>query len=93
MAQVNIHEAKTHLSQLLSRAVLGEDIVIAKAGKPIVRLVPVEEPPQERLLGQDEGLFTVPEDFNDPLPPENLHLMSADEQFLRYDVDLIWGLD
>ena len=66
--EVNIHEAKTHLSQLLSRAVLGEDIVIAKAGKPLVRLVPIEEPLQERILGQDEGLFTVPEDFNDPLP-------------------------
>ena len=70
MAQVNIHEAKTHLSQLLSRAALGEDIVIAKAGKPIVRLVPVEEPLQDRVLGQDEGLFTVPEDFNDPLPED-----------------------
>ena len=72
MAQVNIHEAKTHLSQLLSRAVLGEDIVIAKAGKPIVRLVPVEEPLQDRILGQDEGLFTVAEDFNDPLPEDIL---------------------
>ncbi|NJK56811.1 MAG: type II toxin-antitoxin system Phd/YefM family antitoxin [Pleurocapsa sp. SU_5_0] len=53
MAQVNIHEAKTHLSQLLSRAALGEEIIIAKAGKPIVRLVPVEKPPQDRILGQD----------------------------------------
>lgn len=71
MTQVNIHEAKTHLSQLLSRAALGEDIVIAKAGKPIVRLVPIEEPPQDRVLGQDEGLFAVPENFNDALP-ENI---------------------
>ena len=63
MAQINIHEAKTHLSQLLSRAMLGEDIVIAKAGKPIVRLVPIEEPLQDCILGQDEGLFTVPEDW------------------------------
>ena len=72
MTQVNIHEAKTHLSQLLSRAVLGEDIIIAKAGKPIVRLVPMEETPQDRILGQDEGLFTVPEDFNDRLPEDML---------------------
>ena len=72
MVQVNIHEAKTNLSQLLSRAALGEEIVIAKAGKPIVRLVPIEEPPQERVLGQDEGLFVVPEDFNDPLPDDIL---------------------
>ena len=72
MEQVNIHEAKTHLSQLLARAILGEDIVIAKAGTPMVRLVPVEAPPQDRILGQDGGLFTVPEDFNDPLPEEIL---------------------
>jgi prevent-host-death family protein len=72
MAQVNIHEAKTHLSQLLSRAALGEDIIIAKAGKPIVRLVPVAEPPQDRILGQDEGLFSIPEDFNNPLPEDIL---------------------
>ena len=72
MAQINIHEAKTHLSQLLSRALLGEDIVIAKAGKPIVRLVPVEETRQDRILGEDEGLFTVPEDFNAPLPEDIL---------------------
>ena len=70
MAQINIHEAKTHLSQLLSRAVLGEEIVIAKAGKPIVRLVPIEEPAEERILGQDKGLFTVPDDFNNSLPDE-----------------------
>lgn len=72
MEQVNIHQAKTNLSQLLSRAVLGEEIIIAKAGKPMVRLVPVEKPTKERVLGQDEGLFTVPEDFNDPLPEDIL---------------------
>lgn len=72
MEQVNIHQAKTNLSQLLSRAVLGEEIIIAKAGKPMVRLVPVEKPTEERVLGQDEGLFTVPEDFNDPLPKDIL---------------------
>jgi prevent-host-death family protein len=72
MTQVNIHEAKTNLSQLLSRAILGEDIIIAKAGKPIVRLVPVEKPVQDRILGQDEGLFTVPEDFNNSLPEDIL---------------------
>lgn len=72
MAQVNIHEAKTHLSQLLTRAALGEDIIIAKSGKPIVRLVPIEEPFQDRILGQDEGLFTVPDDFDEPLPEDIL---------------------
>lgn len=72
MEQVNIHQAKTHLSHLLNRAIAGEDIVIAKAGKPMVRLVPVAEPVEDRVLGIDEGLFVVPDDFNDPLPDEIL---------------------
>jgi prevent-host-death family protein len=70
MEQVNIHKAKTHLSELLTRAMMGEDIVIAKAGKPIVRLVPINKPQQNRVLGRDKGLFTVPEDFNAPLPED-----------------------
>lgn len=69
MHEVNIHEAKTHLSRLLMRVAQGEEIVIARAGKPIARLVPVE-PKTRRLLGQDKGLFEVPEDFNAPLPDD-----------------------
>ena len=72
MEQVNIHQAKTHLSQLLTRAMAGENIVIAKAGKPMVRLVPIENPEEDRVLGIDEGLFIVPEDFNEPLPKDIL---------------------
>lgn len=70
MEQVNIHQAKTHLSELLNRAVSGEDIVIAKAGKPMVRLVPIAQPPNRRVLGRDKGLYTVPDDFDDPLPDD-----------------------
>lgn len=69
MHEVNVHEAKTHLSRLLMRVAQGEEIVIAKAGKPIARLVPVE-PKSRRVLGQDKGLFEVPEDFNAPLPDD-----------------------
>ena len=69
MAQVNVHEAKTHLSRLLARVVAGEEIVIARAGKPIAKLVRVDLRPQ-RILGQDQGLFEVPDDFDAPLPPE-----------------------
>ena len=69
MREVNVHEAKTHLSRLLMRVAQGEEIVIAKAGKPIARLVPVE-PKSRRILGQDRGLFEVPEDFNAPLPDD-----------------------
>jgi prevent-host-death family protein len=69
MREVNIHEAKTHLSQLLVRVAQGEEIIIARAGKPVARLVPVESK-SRRVLGQDRGLFEVPEDFNAPLPGE-----------------------
>jgi prevent-host-death family protein len=69
---VNVHEAKTHLSRLLEEAVAGEDIVIAKAGKPKVRLVPVDDPPK-RELGFMEG-WTLGDDFFEPLPEEELKL-------------------
>lgn len=70
---VNIHEAKTHLSRLLRRVAKGEEIVIAKAGKPLARLVPVS-PPQgiDRILGIDKGRVWVADDFNAPLPDEIL---------------------
>jgi prevent-host-death family protein len=67
MREVGIHEAKTHLSQLLRRVAAGEEIVIAKGGKPIARLVPIEGP-KRRELGRDRGLFEVPADFDAPLP-------------------------
>ncbi|CAN5123635.1 type II toxin-antitoxin system prevent-host-death family antitoxin [soil metagenome] len=69
MSTVNIHEAKTHLSRLLRRVAAGEEIVIARAGDPIARLVPLR-PSGRRELGRDRGAFTVPEDFDEPLPPE-----------------------
>ena len=65
--EVNIHDAKTHLSKLLQRAVQGEEIVIAKSGKPIARLVAIE-PSTPRKLGSAAGDFVVPADFDDPLP-------------------------
>jgi prevent-host-death family protein len=66
---VNIHEAKTHLSSLIERAVSGERVTIAKNGKPRVVLVPVSEaPPAKRILGGDEGKVIIGEHFDDPLP-------------------------
>lgn len=76
MAEVNVHEAKTHLSRLLLRVAGGEEIVIAKAGKPVARLVPIAPKPQ-RLIGQDDGLFAVPDDFDAPLPAEVLALFQS----------------
>jgi len=72
MTLVNIHEAKTHLSRLLARVVEGEEIVIAKSGNPVARLVAVERRPRRRIFGQDRGLFEVPDDFDDPLPEDIL---------------------
>ncbi len=68
--EVNIHEAKTHLSRLLERVAMGEEIVIAKAGTPVAKLVPLSTRPKKRILGSAKGEFVVPADFNDPLPKE-----------------------
>ncbi|MFO0753560.1 MAG: type II toxin-antitoxin system Phd/YefM family antitoxin [Thermodesulfovibrionales bacterium] len=72
MANVNVHEAKTHLSRLLSRVESGEEIVISRAGKPVARLVPVKEKKGKRIPGTAKGLITLSEDFNEPLPEDVL---------------------
>jgi prevent-host-death family protein len=71
MKTVNVHEAKTHLSRLLGEVEDGEVIVIARGGKPVARLVRFDDE-QGRLLGRDAGLFTVPDNFDDPLPDDIL---------------------
>ena len=65
---VNVYEAKTHLSRLLRRVQNGEEIVIAAAGRPIARLVPVSPEAGPRVLGGDEDLVWAAPDFNAPLP-------------------------
>ena len=65
---VNIHQAKTHLSKLLERVMKGEQIVIAKAGKPIALLSPLAEMPSRRLPGNDTGKVIIAPDFDAPLP-------------------------
>lgn len=69
MAIVNVHQAKSQLSQLLVRMAAGEEIVIARAGKPVGRLVPFEAPPTCRAFGAWAGQVWVSEDF-DTLPDE-----------------------
>ncbi len=68
MKQVNIHEAKAGLSKLVERAEAGEEIVIARAGKPAAKLVPFHRVRHRRRLGVLDGRFEIPEDFNAPLP-------------------------
>jgi prevent-host-death family protein len=66
MHQVNIHEAKTHLSKLIEEAVQGEPFIIAKAGKPLVKVMSILAPvgKQVRRTGFMEGQFVVPKDFD-----------------------------
>jgi prevent-host-death family protein len=66
--KVNIHEAKTHLSRLLQRVSAGEEIIIAKAGQPIARLLPYTSPLGRRKPGNDAGKISIANDFDDPLP-------------------------
>ena len=67
MDVINVHQAKTQLSQLLVRVQRGEEIVIANRGKPVALLSPYRESQvQERISGRLRGQFTVPDDFNEP---------------------------
>ncbi len=68
MQTINIHAAKTHLSRLVDEAAAGEEIIIARAGKPVARLVPLAAP--RRVLGRLAGQVAVPANFDDPLPED-----------------------
>jgi len=72
MKTVNIHAAKTHLSSLVEEAAAGEEIIIAKAGKPVARLGPLEKPAFEKAFGALKGRIHMSDDFDEPLPPEIL---------------------
>jgi prevent-host-death family protein len=69
--EVGVHEAKTNLSALLRRVAAGEEITINSGGKPVAKLVPVQRR-ASRVFGRDRGLFEVPEDFDAPLPDDQL---------------------
>lgn len=70
MTSVNVHEAKTHLSRLLDRAHAGEEIIIAKHGKPYARLVPLPGRQPKRQAGTLRGFVEITETFFEPLPSE-----------------------
>ncbi|HEX7500602.1 MAG TPA: type II toxin-antitoxin system Phd/YefM family antitoxin [Polyangia bacterium] len=72
MKSVNVHEAKTHFSRLLAKVERGGEVVIARAGKPVARLVAIEPPATPPILGADSGAFVVPDDFDAPLPADLL---------------------
>ena len=74
---VNIHEAKTHLSRLLPRVMAGEEIIIARAGKPVARLIPIGDRPATRVPGSATGKVVIAPDFDAPLPDEILEAFEA----------------
>lgn len=67
MTQFNIHAAKAHLSELVQKAMLGEEVIIARDNKPVVKLIPLRSLTQKRHLGSAKGLFTISKDFDEPL--------------------------
>lgn len=74
MTQVNIHEAKKNLSKLLALVEAGEEVVLARDGKPIAKIVHLAQKLSPREPGLCKGQFVVPDDFNDPLPDDLLEL-------------------
>jgi prevent-host-death family protein len=70
--QVNIYEAKTKFSKLINQAIAGEEIIIAKSGKPVAKLVPFEKPPRDRKPGSARGKIFIADDFDAPLPDDIL---------------------
>ena len=80
MATVNVHEAKTHLSKLLEKVAAGEEVIIAKAGKPVARLTAYFGESAKPILGSERGRFVIPDDFDAPDPElEELFYGSDDD--------------
>jgi prevent-host-death family protein len=73
----NVHEAKTHLSRLLEQVAAGDEVLIAKAGVPVARLVPVVLPLDQRALGTELGRVFIADDFDAPLPADVLDSFEA----------------
>ena len=69
---VSLYDAKTHLSALVERAAAGEEILIAKSGKPLAKLVPLEQPGDRRRPGQGKGRWRLRRNFDAPLPEDLL---------------------
>lgn len=76
---INLYEAKSRLSALVERAAAGEEIIIAKAGRPKARLVPFATARQPREPGGWEGRVWIADDFDEPLPPDILEGFAGEE--------------
>ena len=80
--QVNVHKAKTDLSRLIVRALAGEEIIVCRAGTPVVRLAPIRK---ERLPGSARGKVRIPPGFDAPLPEEELAAFESPASFPSRD--------
>jgi prevent-host-death family protein len=82
MRTVNIHEAKTHLSRLVDAAAKGEPFVIAKAGKPLVKVVPLDEPVKKPVqrIGFMKGQYSIPDDFDTMFQDEIIRMFEGDPE-------------
>ena len=67
MLQVNIHEAKTHLSKLIKKVINGEEVIIAKSNKPLVKIISINKPKPKRILGAAKGKIKISSDFDEPI--------------------------
>ena len=70
--QVNIYEAKSKLSKLINQVIAGEEVIVAKSGKPVAKLVPFEKPTRNRKPGSAKGKLIISDDFDAPLPDDIL---------------------
>ena len=79
MEYVNIHEPKTHFSRLINQALKGDEVIIAKSGVPLIKLIPYEKPKSVRKGGQLKGMLIIEDNFDDPLPDEYLKSFYGNE--------------
>ena len=79
MTVVNIGQAKANFSRLIARVCKGEEIVLARAGKPVAKIVPFEAAPKRRMPGSARGQFTLSDDFDAPLPDDILDAFEGKE--------------
>ncbi len=79
MKIINIHEAKTHLSKIAEEVAAGKEVIVGKAGKPMMKLAPLNDKPKKRKLGALKGKIKIAEDFDAPLSEELLNLFEGSE--------------
>ncbi|MCL2634430.1 MAG: type II toxin-antitoxin system Phd/YefM family antitoxin [Oscillospiraceae bacterium] len=84
MQQINIHAAKTHLSSLVEKAAAGESFIIAKSGRPLVKVIPYTAPEQPPRIGFLKGQISIPDDFDD-LDREEIIKMFEGEYENKYE--------